>query len=74
MLSIIGVAGCIVMTYNITHFNQYVNIRDTNCNRYVDKALVLDYTNIIGDVSDEIISEYVNIVKTQVPQTAFNYK
>ena len=34
---------------------------------------MLDYTNIIGDVSDEIISEYINIVKTQVPQAAFNY-
>lgn len=73
MLSIIGVAGCIVMTYNITHFSQSINIRDTNCSRYVNKALVLDYTNIIGDVSDETISEYVNIVKTQVLQIAFNY-
>lgn len=73
MLSIIEVAGCIVMTHNITHYNQSINIRDANCTHHVDKALVLDYTNIIGDVSDEIISEYVNIVKTQVPQAAFNY-
>ena len=73
VLSIVGTIGCAVMTHNIVNFNQCVNIRDANCNCYVDKALVLDYTNIIGDVSDESISEYVDIVKTQVPQEAFNY-
>lgn len=73
MLSIVGIISCVVMTHNIANFNQCVNIKDANCNCYVDKALVLDYTNIIGDVSAETISEYVNIVKTQVPQAAFNY-
>lgn len=73
VLSIVGTIGCIMMSHNITNFNQCISVRDANCSRYVDKALVLDYTNIIGDVSDESISEYVDIVKTQVPQEAFNY-
>ena len=73
VLSIVGTIGCIVMSHNITNFNQCISVRDASCNCYVDKALVLDYTNIIGDVSDETVSEYVDIVKTQVPQEAFNY-
>lgn len=73
LLSIVGIVGCILISHNMLNFSQCVNIRDANCSRYVDKSLVLDYTNIIGDMSDETVSEYVNIVKTQVPQTAFNY-
>ena len=73
VLSIVGTIGCVVMSHNIKTFNQCISVRGASCNCYVNKALVLDYTNIIGDVSDESISEYVDIVKTQVPQEAFNY-
>ena len=34
---------------------------------------MLDYINIIGDVSDETVSKFVDIVDTQVPQAAFNF-
>lgn len=32
VLSIVGTIGCIVMSHNITNFNQCISVRDASCN------------------------------------------
>lgn len=68
-----GLLSAFRITHNSMEFNNAVILQDENSNKYVDKTLIMDYTEIVGDVSEEVVQEFVNTVATQVPQAAFNF-
>ena len=73
LLVAVGLLSAFHITHNSMEFNNAVIARDTNINNFVDKSLIMDYTEVIGDVPEETIEEFVNIITTQVPQAAFNF-